>query len=98
MKRPLTYLCALLLGASVLCVSGEDAAPVASTKDPVCKLAEKTGVDCHTNPGSRASVLKSYLAKQEQLASAPGGTNGAKVCDQPMSKAALLQKKAPTTK
>lgn len=98
MKRPLTYLCALLLGASVLCVSGEDAAPVATPKDPVCKIDPKTGVDCHANPGSRATLLKSYLNKQEQLASAPAGTNGAKVCDQPISKAALLQKKAPTTK
>ena len=98
MKRPDTYLCALLVGISVLCVRGEDVAPVAAAKDPVCKVDPKTGVDCHTNPGSRATLLKSYLAKQERLASAPAGTNGAKVCDQPMSKAALLQKKAPAAK
>ncbi len=91
-KRPGLTLCALLLGFSAWSVWGEDAAP----KDPVCKTDPKTGAECHAIPGSRTSLLKSYLAKQGK--SALTTTNGAKVCDQPVSKAALMQKTGPAPK
>jgi hypothetical protein len=71
--------------------------PAQPAKDPVCQATAKPGVDCHS-PGSRAAVLKTYLAEQGKLAASQTGTNAVKDCDKPPSKAALMQKAAPAAK
>ncbi|MGV3755009.1 MAG: hypothetical protein ACO1QS_06480 [Verrucomicrobiota bacterium] len=72
--------------------------PAQPAKDPVCQASAKPGVDCHS-PGSRASVLNSYLTEQGgKLATSQTTTNAVKDCDKPPSKAALMQKAAPAAK
>ncbi len=71
--------------------------PAQPAKDPVCQASAKPGVDCHS-PGSRASVLNSYLTEQGKLAASQATTNVVKDCDKPPSKAALMQKAAPAGK
>jgi len=71
--------------------------PAQPVKDTICQSTTKPGVDCHS-PGSRAAVLKTYLAEQGKLATSQTTTNAVKDCDKPPSKAALMQKTAPAAK
>lgn len=66
-------------------------------KDVICQTTKK-GADCHS-PGSRAAVLKDYLAQQEKTVTSQTSTNGVKPCDKPPSRAELMQQKTgPTQK
>ena len=94
-----SLLAVLYTGAGFAVLAGDQPAEksVPQAKDAICQTA-KTGVDCHS-PGSRATVLKDYLAQQEKALATQASTNGLKSCDKPPSRAELMkQKTGPTQK
>lgn len=93
-----SLLAVLCFGTGFAVHAGDQPAEKAASpaKDVICQTT-KTGADCHS-PGSRAAVLKDYLAQQEKAVAAQTSTNGVKSCDKPPSRADLMKKAGPTQK